>query len=84
MCGIELVAREASSALIFDRGRVQGSQSEKVVLYHEAIVSEGLKGLPEALLVCAGHLLAQLGDLLEQTETQETLLRVDIDQVVTS
>lgn len=84
MRGIELVAREASSALIFDRGRVQGSQCEKVVLYHEAIVSEGLKGLPEALLVGAGHFLAELGDRLEQAETQETLLWVNIYQIVTN
>ena len=48
MCGVELVAREASFVHIFDRGRVQGSQCEKVVLYNEAIVFESLKGLPEA------------------------------------
>ena len=53
MCDIELVARKASSALIFDRGRVQGSYCEKVVLYHEAIVFKGLKGQPETLLVGA-------------------------------
>ena len=84
MCGIELVARKASSALIFDRGRVQGSYCEKVVLYHEAIVFKGLKWLPETLLVGARHLLAQLGDRLEQAKTQETLLRVYIYQIVTS
>jgi hypothetical protein len=48
VCGVELVAREASFVHIFDRGRVQGSQCEKVVLYHEAIVFECVKGLVEA------------------------------------
>jgi len=74
MRGIELVGREAFNAL----GRVKGSHCQKVVLHHEAIVFEGLEGLPQALLVGAGHLLAQLGDRLKQAETQKTLLGVDI------
>ena len=78
MCGIQLVGREALSALIFDGRRIQGSKCKEVVLHHETIVFERLEGLPQALLVGAGHLLAQLGDRLEQAKTQETLLGVDI------
>ena len=78
MRGIELVGREALSALSFYGGRVQGSHCEEVVFHHEAIVFEGLKRLPQALLVGAGNLLVKLGDRLEQAKTQETLLRVDI------
>ena len=83
MRGIQLVGREACFALLFYGGRVQGSQSEEVVLHHKAVVSERLRRLPKALLVGARHLLAKLGDRLEQAETQETLLGVDIHQVVT-
>ena len=76
--GIDLVGSEACFALLFYGGRVQGSQSEEVVLHYEAVVLEGLQRLPQALLVGAGHFLAQLGDRLEQAETQKTLLGVDI------
>jgi hypothetical protein len=76
--GIEVVGREALSAILFYRGRVQRSYCEVVVLHNEAVVFEGLRRLPKALLVGARHLLAQMGDRLEQAETQKTLLGVDI------
>ena len=65
MRGVQLVGREACFALLFYGGRVQGSHCEVVVLHHEAIVFEGLQRLPQALLVGAGHLLAQLIDRLD-------------------
>jgi hypothetical protein len=81
--GVQLVGREACFALLFYGGRVQGSHCEVVVLHNEAVVFESLKRLPQALFVGAGHFLAQMGDRLEQAETQKTLLWVDIHQVVT-